>query len=288
MERELWLHVKSLAAQGPDRLPPRGTYTDGEIVLTFFWAVLHDRPTSWACDSDNWPPYEQHRRLPVPSTMTRRLPTRSVRAMIDRMESSLSTHFPDTTLHMVDGKPLPISAHSTDPDAGYGRAAGGQAKGYKIHMIYADNGNIRAWAVMPMQADERTVARDLIPQAHIEGHLLADANYDANHLYELAAEHRIQLLAPKRYEDAQDLGHYVHSPARISCLYLLEQEETGWARRLFERRRDIERFFGSLSSASYGLTYLPPWVRRIDRVRRWVQAKLIIYQIARIRREMAA
>ena len=288
MERELWLQIKSLVAKGRDRCPLKCTFTNGEIVLTFFWAVLHDRPISWACNRNNWPVYDRRRQLPVPSTMTRRLRTRSVKTLIDRMEASLREHFADTTLHIVDGKPLPISGHSTDPDAGFGRAAGGQGKGYKIHLIYAENGDLCAWDVKPMQVDERTVARDLIPRANIEGYLLADANYDANHLYDLAASHRVQLLAPKRYRDAQNLGHRVHSPARISALFLLEQEKTGWARRLFARRPDIERFFGSLSSASYGLTYLPPWVRRIHRVQRWVQAKLIIYQIAKIRRETAA
>lgn len=288
MERELWLRIKSLVAKGPNRRPLKCTFTDGEIVLTFFWAVLHDRPISWACDRNNWPVYERRRPLPVPSTMTRRLRTRSIQALIDRMEASLREHFPDTTLHIIDGKPLPISGHSTDPDAGFGRAAGGKAKGYKLHLIYAENGSIRAWDVMPMQVDERSVARDLIPRANIEGYLLADANYDANHLYDLAATHRIQILAPKRYRQSEDLGHHDHSPARISSLILLGHEKTGWARQLFKRRPDIERFFGALSSASYGLTYLPPWIRRIDRVRRWVQAKLIVYQIAQIRRETAA
>lgn len=288
MERELWLRIKSLLAKQRDRRPLKCTFTNADIVLTFFWAVLHDRPIYWACDRKNWPVYDRRRPLPVPSTMTRRLRTRSVQALIDQMESSLRECFPDTTLHVVDGKPLPISGHSTDPDAGFGRAAGGMAKGYKLHLIYAENGNINAWDVKPMHVDERRVARDLIPRAKIEGYLLADANYDSNHLYDLAADHRIQLLAPKRNRESADLGHRTHSPARISSLYLLGQEKTGWARRLFARRPDIERFFGSLSSASYGLTYLPPWVRRIDRVRRWVQAKLIVYQIAQIRRKLSA
>ena len=288
MERELWLRIKSLVAKGRNRRPLKCTFTDGEIVLTFFWAVLHDRPISWACDRSHWPVYERRRPLPVPSTMTRRLRTRSVQALVDQMEASLREHFPDTTLHIVDGKPLPISGHSTDPDAGFGRAAGGKAKGYKLHLIYAENGGIRAWDVKPMQVDERRVARDLIPRANIEGYLLADANYDANHLYDLAADYRVQLLAPNRRGESEDLGHHDQSPARISSLFLLDHEKTGWARQLFKRRPDIERFFGALSSASYGLTYLPPWIRRIDRVRRWVQAKLIVYQIAQIRRKTAA
>lgn len=159
--------------------------------------------------------------------MTRRLRTRSVQALINQMESTLGEHFPDTTVHVVDGKPLPISGHGTDPDAGFGRAADGKAKGYKLHMIDAENGGIRAGDVKPMQIDERRVARELIPRANIEGYLLADADYDANHLYDLAADLRIQLLAPKRYNESQNLGHHYHSPARISSLILLGRETTG-------------------------------------------------------------
>ncbi len=39
-------------------------------------------------------------------------------------------------------------------------------------------------------------------------------------------------------------------------------------------RRQIERFFGNLTSFAGGLAPLPAWVRTLSRVERWVRAKL--------------
>ena len=39
----------------------------------------------------------------------------------------------------------------------------------------------------------------------------------------------------------------------------------------------MERAFANLSNFGGGLTHLPPWVRTLPRVTRWVTAKLIIY-----------
>jgi hypothetical protein len=50
----------------------------------------------------------------------------------------------------------------------------------------------------------------------------------------------------------------------------------------YDRRADIERDFSGLACFGGGLTTLPPWVRRIWRVRAWVMAKLLI-NAARIR-----
>ena len=53
----------------------RITFTDADIILTYLWAVLHDRPTNWACHKKSWPIYYRRRSLPDPSTMSRRLPS---------------------------------------------------------------------------------------------------------------------------------------------------------------------------------------------------------------------
>ena len=58
---------------------------------------------------------------------------------------------------------------------------------------------------------------------------------------------------------------------------------------LYNRRTDVEREFSGLSCFGGGMATLPPWVRRIWRVRAWVTAKLLI-NAARVRlnREKAA
>ena len=57
---------------------------------------------------------------------------------------------------------------------------------------------------------------------------------------------------------------------------------------LYRRRNAIERFFGQLSAFGGGLAPLPPWVRRLERVERWIIAKVIIYHARLLVREAAA
>jgi hypothetical protein len=45
---------------------------------------------------------------------------------------------------------------------------------------------------------------------------------------------------------------------------------------LVNARRQVERFFGNLTSFAGGLGPLPSWVRTLPRVERWIQAKLAI------------
>jgi hypothetical protein len=189
---------------------------------------------------------------------------------------------------IVDGKPLPISAHSTDGDAGYGWGAGGKAKGYKLHVIAGRSGTIRAWAVRPIHHDEAKVAASILPQAHLDGYLLADANYDRNALYEVCRRHRVQLLTPRRYGSERGLGHHRHSPARLRAIEMLENSATGFGPQLLQERPRIERLFGAMASCSYGLPVLPPWARGLDRVERWICAKLIVWNCFRHVRKHAA
>ncbi len=57
---------------------------------------------------------------------------------------------------------------------------------------------------------------------------------------------------------------------------------------LLDMRDQVERIFSALTGFGGGLTTLPSWVRRLDRVSRWVTAKIAIYH-ARLRcRRMAS
>ncbi len=56
MEGELWKIVVDIVRQvGRHWNNKYKQYSDAWIVETYLWAVLHDRPTSWACRSENWP-----------------------------------------------------------------------------------------------------------------------------------------------------------------------------------------------------------------------------------------
>jgi hypothetical protein len=281
MEGELWKRVYRIVQQVSNGQGFVGKqHSDRVIVLTFLWAVLHDRPVSWACRQENWPADERSRRRPSPSTMSRRLRSESCRQLLDAIERDLGSKFPRRWCQWIDARPLPVGGSTQDPEAGFGRAAGCKAKGYKLYMICDSGGAVRAWDVQAMNVSELSVARQLIRQVDGEGYLVGDKLYDANGLYDLAAARGLRLVAPKR--DGRGLGHHRHSPHRLASLALTER---AFGQALLVQRYDIDRFFGNMSSFGGGLGPLPAWVRRLRRVRQWVQGKLILNAVRVAKRQ---
>lgn len=288
VEREVWaLIVAFLGRIDSDESSRRFVFSGHEIALVYLWAVLHDRPVYWACQRANWADDLRPVRLPNPSTMTRRLRSEACRKLFRIAHRRLQQGTPRGLLHIADGKPLPISKHSHDPEAGYGRGAGAMAKGYKLHVIAGRNQHIRAWRVRPMQVSEPKVAGEMVREAKLSGYLLGDRLFDDNPLHETCRQHGLQLLAERRFGPHRGLGHRWHSPGRLRCIELLEQSQTGFGLKLLQERGAIERLFGQLSSAAYGLHTLPPWVRHADRVERYVSAKILIFTLVQKRRKRA-
>lgn len=74
MEHQLWKRIVAvMKVIAKPRNVGRCTFTNEDIVLVWFWSVLHDRPVSWACKRSNWPICLRRRKLPSSSTMSRRL-----------------------------------------------------------------------------------------------------------------------------------------------------------------------------------------------------------------------
>lgn len=275
MERELWpLLYRSvlLAAEGfRQKYVQIPAWT---IVLAMLWAALHDRPVSWACEPDNWstttlrPP-----RLPSQPTMSRRVDRVSTGLFWNRLEQQLRGCGNPALLAFVDGKPLPVGGYSKDPDARWGRAAGGFAKGYKLHAVWSTGVLPEAWGLTPLNTSEKEVAHHLIGQLHYGGYLLADGNYDASYLYDEAFAHGYQLVAPYRKAKNPGSGGHYQSPHRLRSIELLHE---AFGKTLYKARTRIERSFGNATSFGGGLAPLPAWVRGVDRVRTWVWAKLLI------------
>lgn len=285
MEDELWKQLyRMVMAMASHQYPRCATYSDAEIVLTFLWSVLNDRPAYWACQKRNWPIW--HRRTPLPddSTLSRRLRSPSVRQLMASLETQLIRLRPASACRWIDAKPLPIGGNSQDGDAGYGRAAGCKARGYKLHAVGDESQGIVAWTVRPMNENEKKPAEGLIAKLPPGGYLVGDNAYDSNRLYALAGRRAIQLLAPRRQNTK--LGHKRHSVYRLRGLRL---QETPQGQALLHRRAGIERLFGQLTNIGFGLKPLPNWVRGLPRVTRWVQGKLILYHLWRnkIRRSAA-
>lgn len=270
MERELWATLYALAR----RLEPRearGIFPASCIVSVFLWAVIHDRPVSWACDARNWPA-QPHRRLPSQATMSRRLRSPAVQQLLDKLLAVLLER-DSSWVKVVDAKPLPVGGHSKDPDARWGRGVGNFIKGYKFYAIWSRGPLPLAWDVAAASTSEQRMAEVLIPTLSGGGYLLGDKLYDINKLYDAAGRTGHQLVAPRKRPNT-GLGHRRHSPYRLHGIDLLQ---TPFGQALYAQRNQIEQRFAQLTNFAGGLAPLPNWVRRLPRVKQWLKAKLLIH-----------
>ncbi len=195
MERELWKQLYVMVVR-LDNLWTNGLYRHAEILVVYFWAVIHDRPTLWACDPRNWeaaPPV----RLPPQSTMSRRLRSRGTKELLDRVESELGGDPTQWWVQRIDSKPLPIGPHSKDTDAKCGRAGSGFARGYKLHAVWGGGVLPSVWRIEPMNTHDSTAGKILLSDLPGEGYVVGDGQYDRNPLHKIAAP-RNQIVAPHR------------------------------------------------------------------------------------------
>lgn len=261
----------------PGLHPRRPRFSDAAIVLVLLWARFHHRPVSWACRAASWPLNRRRRGFPSPSTMTRRLRSVSVLALLDAVQAALRSQ--DTELvHAVDGKPIVVSRHSTDPESRHGRGAGGPDKGYKLHLVCTISGRVSGWRLTPMNTPEPEMARRLVRDGVVgPGYLLADTIFDWDVLHARCAERGSRLLAPRR---ASRLGKGLRDgnrvgPERRACIAAMETPHALFARQLHRQRGVIERVFARLETR-WNIGRPPFYVRRLHRVRRWVQTALIL------------
>ncbi len=287
MEHQLWKEIVRLLGElDKPRPKPGQQFPDEAIVQVWYWAVIHDRPVSWACRRRHWPVHLRRRPLPSDSWMSRRLRTDSVRALLTQLEHRVIAPQEPGVYWMIDGKPLPIGGCSKDRPAGYGRAAAGKAKGYKLHALVNPHGDVAGWRVAPMNTDERVMAGRLIkaaPEA-VQGYVVTDSNYDSNPLHaqcEARPAGRLQLVNRRRYGPGRGHGHRKQTAGRLRSKDLLENPMPAFGDQLLEDRTQIERYFGQLVNWGGGLTGLPAWVRTHRRVHRWVQAKLVLSALKR-------
>lgn len=276
MERELWSRLYHLLRQCDADIRQKDVrYQPGIILMVYFWAVLHDRPVSWACDPRNWDTPLRPGWLPAPATMSRRLRSLAVAVLLRSIEEKLRATRPADLIRVIDGKPLVVGGLSHDPDARCGHGAGKIAKGYKLDAVWAGRPVPEAWTVVPMNVNETVPAPALIAAAGSvgEGYLLGDSQYDSSALYDAAAAAGLRLLAPRKNPEAGiSPGHY-QAPDRLRAIDTLRRP---FGRDLMAHRSAVERDFGNATSFAGGLAPLPAWVRRSHRVHLWVWAKLII------------
>jgi len=285
MQHQLWTSIVAVLLSLDQRpTPATFDFSDEDIVRVHYWAVLNDKPACWACQLKNWPLWRRRKALgPLPSasTVSRRLRSVRVRKLLDALERRVIAPKHPGLFWIIDGKPLVIGGCSKDRQAGYGRAARGKAKGYKIHALVDPHGGVAAWRLAPMNKDERVMARRLLRQASIQGYLAADTNYDSNPLHRLCDQlseegNPLYLITRRRGGPGHRIGNRQQSVGRLHAKQLLENPYPAFAEQMLRDRGGIERVFGNWTNWSHGLIGLPPWVRTHRRVHRWVQAKMVL------------
>jgi Transposase DDE domain len=279
MELELWADISQAICAVQRQLPPqpRDTHTTALIVRVHLWAALHDRPTCWACNPRHWTSHTRPALLPDQSTMSRRTRRGDFEPFLQLIHERLNGKCQPGLIKIVDGKPLELPNHTTDRDAAWGRGVSRMSVGYKLHAICSGNPLPDAFAITPLNVCEKRMAARMIRRVGGAGYCLADGHYDASWLYDVCAHHGYQLLCP-RAKPGTGIGHHYQSPGRLRSIQLLEPPGglDGFGPMLYRLRTAIEREFSQMVSFGSGLAALPPWVRRIWRVRNWVWAKLLI------------
>jgi Transposase DDE domain len=285
MELERWAQLSAaVSAVAADfERHPRDTYSTATIVRVHLWAALFDRSTSWACRAGNWKPCTRPAELPDQSTMSRRTRRDDFELFLEQVGKRLGGKAAPGLVRVVDGKPLELPNHTTDRDATWGRGVSRTSVGYKFHAVFSGGAMPDAFAVTTLAVSEKDMAARMVGRLGGHGYLLADAHFDASWLFDYCRHHGFQLVCP-RAKPGTGLGHHYVSEHRRRAIEMLEPPAAvnPFGPGLYARRTDIERDFSGLACPGGGLAALPPWVRRIWRVRPWVIAKLLI-NAARIR-----
>lgn len=279
MDDERFKILYQLIKQLSPRRGKRYQYSDGDILLILLWAALRQKPICWACHRRNAPRVLRDRPMPSPSRVSRRLRSASVEALLRltilHLQQQWAVALSRVGCWKIDAKGFVVNRYSKDKDARWGYCNGQKARGYKLFLLIDARGIPISWDVDAMNIAEPIVARTLLESIDSPGYLLGDCIYDSNELYKQAAAKQVQLIAPRK-KPYQPIGARARSEARLHAIAMLETPTNTFGRSLYAARTDIERVFSRWAASAVGLDHLPGWVRTLPRVRRWINAKILI------------
>ena len=291
MDYELWTSTliaiqragKRVGWHGGRRKP---VYANWLIVAMYIWSVWHDRTLSWACDRRSYGSLFRPRKLPSISQFTRRIKSDDCQRILQLVHDQFAQRGVMTNAVYIDGKALVVSPVSKDRDAKRGKISGAFARGYKLYAAVNANRRIVVWSVMGLNEDEMTLARHVLlpqlPPLTPDALVMADSHYDSAPLHEEVCEPLgVCLLHPLRGQDRAGGKNREwklrQMPWSRRELVRLWKDHPELMRFTYKARQEIERVFGVLTCTAGGLANLPAWVRHLDRVRRWVGVKIILY-----------
>lgn len=287
VDRKIWQTVLETL----DALPShrsRNDVHDNKCILTVtLWAAFNNRPFYWATQPDNWFSWAgRPQELPTQSCISRRVHRADFHEHLNEFLNALQKHLDEGSYLIVDGKPLPISGQSSDPDAGFGYASRCKARGYRLFILIRDSGIVEAWDVDKMQRSESLVAveqLERLPEESKKRFLLGDGNYDTNRIYAAAESRNLVGLISRRMKNT-GLSHSPQHPDRIFAIEVLEHWGSEYRKCVSRARRKVESYFGWLVTSTCGLDNLPWWCRRISNVRAWVGLKIALHAAVRASR----
>jgi hypothetical protein len=288
MDREIWTSLRmsvKRVCRSFEFFGRKPTFSPQQIVLMYLWSVWQGGCLNWACNKIHYGDLFRPRQLPSVSQFRRRVSEEVFQSLLLKIHLDLASVGFSSPVKYLDGKPELVSPVSKDPDARNGHISGGYGKGYKLHAMISENRRIVIWSVMPLNVAEQSVALEMA--AFLEstpmGVMLADSNYDSAPLHKRLAVSDHRLLTPLKAQQRVKDG--VHHPVTLRQMGAQRREALEvWkeypelAKYVLKSRNNVEGAFSVLTMALNGGSP-PPWVRRLARVRRWVGAMLILYNV---------
>ena len=197
------------------------------ILKIDFFAVLHRLPVREVCDCRSRPIYFRGRPLTDPATVSRRMRTRSVLALLADLDRELvraPAEGPLRLVSFIDGMPPRISSRSADRHARFSQAQGGhaggvKAEGDKLHVSLRADGPVVDRRVTPLGGPEdceQRAARRMPGSPGSAGYVVADGNDDADPLHADADAAGLLSVSPKRKRNGErtGFGHRRQRPGR--------------------------------------------------------------------------
>ena len=271
---------KFLRRGGPD------TYAIAEIALVWLWLSFHNVPRSvgvkqlQSLELNRWwrgggwhilPPG----RVPHETTVKRRGERVDFQAFIAAVNARLVEKLrPQTRSCLLDSTPLPVGNHSHDKDARWGHH---RLRGYRWHTITSADRVVLAGVVAPANVHELAVAPRLVEQLAARSlrplWLPADQGYDSESLHaKVASELGGRLVAPLNDRGGKRTMRRTPHRARLH-----REWDRPVIRQAYRQRGEIDRMYSVFKCSRYGLWALPPWVRHLPKVTKWMCLKELLY-----------
>lgn len=295
MDGRLWTRlyreIRRLSKQKPisGRIGRPRVYGTDDVLAVWAFAALMDWPISvtqrrLSASATGWWLRRHWRgpgKIPSVATLTRRARAPDfrwlLRRLLRRLRRWLGRHCGERVV--MDSTLLLTGPYSRDPESRWTCHGGKWFKGYALHAICDRTGALWAWHVTSANVQEMKVARRLVRQVAARKQrnvrwIIADSGYDSEALHQMVQRRLgVRLVAPLNFRGAQSERWRKRQPGRDACDRLLATRQGA---DLLMERSAIERWHSWFKGNSH-VSMLPYHVRRLSRVRRWIDLKLAVF-----------